>query len=96
MRRENEPGGNEKGEFGGTTRPSQFRSTRGISEMSDATEREEQRFKVFCTWCGGLIRRTSVKDSHGMCLKCYSRMLGEHGQERDDTPRWAKGNRSER
>jgi hypothetical protein len=66
--------------------------------MNEQAGREEQRFKVVCTWCGSLIRRTSVKDSHGMCLKCYSRMLGEHGHahERGDVLRWARGNRSER
>lgn len=48
-------------------------------------------YKVECTWCGVIIRRTNVKDSHGMCLKCYARMLGEHGRahEQGNVPRWA-------
>ncbi|HEY0006950.1 MAG TPA: hypothetical protein VGB17_19375 [Pyrinomonadaceae bacterium] len=37
-------------------------------------------FQVVCSWCGHLIRRTSAKDSHGMCLKCYARMLQEHNR----------------
>ena len=35
-------------------------------------------YKVVCTWCGGLIRHSNVKDSRGMCLKCYARLLDEH------------------
>jgi hypothetical protein len=99
MRRKNEPGGNEKGECGDTTRPSQFRAQGRTRQMNDEAGREELGFKVVCTWCGSLIRRTSVKDSHGMCLNCYSRMLGQHGhmhERRDDTLRWARGNKGER
>jgi hypothetical protein len=53
--------------------------------------RKVEGYKVECTWCGVIIRRTSVKDSHGMCLKCYARMLGEHGRahEQGNVPRWA-------
>jgi hypothetical protein len=47
--------------------------------MGRKVETEEARFKMVCTWCGVLIRRTSAKDSHGMCLKCYARMLSERG-----------------
>ncbi|MDT5063426.1 MAG: hypothetical protein QOH63_3885 [Acidobacteriota bacterium] len=60
---------------------------------------EDLKFKVECYWCGNIIRRTNTKDSHGMCLKCYARMLGEmgHAHEREDTLRWARGrNSSER
>ena len=48
-------------------------------------------FKVVCTWCGVIIRHTKAKDSQGMCLKCYARILGEHGRshERDDRPQWS-------
>jgi hypothetical protein len=35
-------------------------------------------FKVVCTWCGALIRHSNVKDSRGMCLECYARLLNEH------------------
>ncbi|HEV3469126.1 MAG TPA: hypothetical protein VG148_07380 [Pyrinomonadaceae bacterium] len=35
-------------------------------------------FRVVCTWCGGLIRHSHVKDSRGMCLECYARLLNEH------------------
>jgi hypothetical protein len=53
-------------------------------EKSDGTD-----FKVVCTWCGVIIRRAEAKDSQGMCLKCYARMLGDRGgaRERDDRPR---------
>jgi hypothetical protein len=35
-------------------------------------------FKVVCVWCGGFIRHNSIKDSRGMCLECYARLLNEH------------------
>jgi hypothetical protein len=66
--------------------------------MNGEASREDLNFKVECTWCGAIIRRTSARDSHGMCLKCYARMLGEHGHahERENTLRWARGHGSER
>ncbi|MDQ3805365.1 MAG: hypothetical protein M3416_16235 [Acidobacteriota bacterium] len=33
---------------------------------------------MVCTWCGALIRHNHVKDSRGMCLECYARLLNEH------------------
>lgn len=56
-----------------------------------AVEQSESSFKVECTWCGVIIRRTNAKDSRGMCLKCYARMLSEHGRllEQGQLPRWA-------
>ncbi|HEY0547817.1 MAG TPA: hypothetical protein VGC91_20730 [Pyrinomonadaceae bacterium] len=44
---------------------------------------QESNFKVVCSWCGVIIRRNSAKDSRGMCLKCYARMLGEHGHSHE-------------
>ena len=66
--------------------------------MNNEASREELKFKVECAWCGNIIRRDSAKDSHGMCLKCYARMLGElgHAHERENAPRWARGRGSER
>jgi hypothetical protein len=66
--------------------------------MNREARNEELKFKVECTWCGNIIRRNDSKDSQGMCLRCYARMLGEHGHshERDDVLRWAKGHGSER
>ena len=43
-------------------------------------------YKVVCTWCGGLIRHSSVKDSRGMCLKCYAHLLNEHLRPRRAAP----------
>ena len=42
--------------------------------MNGETSREDLNFKVECSWRGRVIRRTGVKDSHGMCLQCYARM----------------------
>jgi len=44
---------------------------------------EKPDYKVECTWCGTIIRRNSSKDSRGMCLKCYARMLSEHGRSHE-------------
>jgi hypothetical protein len=66
--------------------------------LREEAGREELKFRVECAWCGNLIRRTNVKDSHGMCLKCYTRMLSQHGHEheREGGLRWARGHTSER
>jgi hypothetical protein len=97
VRREIEPGGMRRASLVAQLALLNLEQRENMS-MKEEAEREELRFKVECTWCGSLIRRTSVKDSHGMCLKCYSRMLGEHGHayERENTLRWARGSRSER
>ncbi|HYE65830.1 MAG TPA: hypothetical protein VD966_09605 [Pyrinomonadaceae bacterium] len=59
--------------------------------MNRKAAQDELKFLVVCTWCGVIIRRTSAKDSRGMCLKCYARMLNEHGRahEQGAAPRWA-------
>jgi hypothetical protein len=66
--------------------------------MYGETKQEDLRFKVECSWCGEIIRRNNVKNGHGMCLKCYARMIGEHdhSHEFSDTPRWARGDGGER
>lgn len=60
--------------------------------MNEQARQEELNFKVECSWCGKIIRRNNVKDSHGMCLKCYARMLGDYGHiyETGNTLRWGK------
>ena len=35
-------------------------------------------YRVICEWCGGVIRHNNSKESRGMCLTCYARMLQEH------------------
>jgi hypothetical protein len=64
---------------------------KGAVAMNKEAGRDGEGYKVECTWCGVIIRRSNVKDSHGMCLKCYARMLGEHGHahEQGNVPRWA-------
>jgi hypothetical protein len=59
--------------------------------MNKDVDNERLIFKVECTWCGTIIRRNSAKDSRGMCLKCYARMLSDHAHsERNSTsPHWA-------
>jgi hypothetical protein len=55
----------------------------GVVVMNGERRPAELRFKVECTWCGVVIRRDDAKDSRGMCLKCYARMLGEHGHSHE-------------
>ena len=50
--------------------------------MKSKTSRENSEFKVTCVWCGGLIRHSNVKETRGMCLICYARMLNEHFRTR--------------
>jgi hypothetical protein len=59
--------------------------------MNKEVRREGLIFKVECTWCGMVIRRNNSKDSRGMCLKCYARMLTDHARshENGNAPRWA-------
>jgi len=54
--------------------------------MSNHVSRERAAFKVLCVWCGGLIRNSSVKNSRGMCQKCYARMLNEHFRQHQSNP----------
>ena len=37
-------------------------------------------YKVVCAWCGGVIRHDHVKESRGMCLECYARMLNDYNR----------------
>jgi ribosomal protein L40E len=46
--------------------------------MSRRVTQERVNYQVVCTWCGATIRHNNVKESRGMCLKCYARMLTEH------------------
>lgn len=48
--------------------------------MSDESNYGKQRFSVTCTWCGAFIRHASKKDSRGMCLMCYARMLNDYSR----------------
>lgn len=59
--------------------------------MNKEVGNERLSFKVECTWCGTVIRRNNTKDSRGMCLKCYARMLSDHARshETGTAPRWA-------
>ena len=54
--------------------------------MANQGLRERASFKVLCVWCGGLIRHSNVKESRGMCLNCYSRMLNEHFRQHQSDP----------
>jgi len=62
-----------------------------VGEMNKEVWVESLTYKVECTWCGTIIRRNSAKDSRGMCLKCYARMLSDHARsyENGTAPRWA-------
>ena len=45
-------------------------------------------YNVICAWCGTVIRKSDVADSHGICDKCDAEMRKEAGlpprKEEDD------------
>jgi hypothetical protein len=43
-------------------------------------------YREICTWCGVVVRRLDTKNSRGMCLKCYARMLSEHQRSSPTLP----------
>ncbi|HEV2880850.1 MAG TPA: hypothetical protein VGX24_06035 [Pyrinomonadaceae bacterium] len=43
-------------------------------------------YQEVCTWCGVVVRRLDTKNSRGMCLRCYARMLSDHYQRSAPTP----------
>ncbi len=46
--------------------------------MNKQLVQTEPDYQVSCAWCEAVIRRSQTKDSHGMCMKCYYRILREH------------------
>jgi hypothetical protein len=57
-----------------------------MSSVLNRVQRERAAYKVVCVWCGGLIRHSSVKESRGMCLTCYARMLNEYFRQHQAAP----------
>jgi len=37
-------------------------------------------FDIICSWCGALIRRTTMELPEQMCLICHARMLNDYFQ----------------
>lgn len=46
--------------------------------MKQEKKSQKPAYKVSCAWCGAVMRPRQRKDSQGMCLKCYYRMLGDY------------------
>ena len=44
--------------------------------MSEGAEFKEARYPVVCSWCGAVIRFSSVEGSHGMCRPCFGDVRG--------------------
>lgn len=40
----------------------------------------DERSKVVCVWCGGVIRPAAAKPSQGMCQTCFANMMREHSR----------------
>lgn len=55
--------------------------------MNKGSGRDISNYREVCTWCGVVIRHNNVKESFGMCLRCYARMLGEHSRRYYETGR---------
>jgi hypothetical protein len=62
--------------------PGVIREKQGSGVMRGEDLQRRPDYKVVCTWCGGVIRHSSVKDSRGMCLTCYAHLLNEHFRAR--------------
>lgn len=56
--------------------------------------RNQNTFRVTCVWCGTRIRENKNKDTEGMCLRCFYRILNE--RVRTWTTKRAGGRVSER
>lgn len=37
----------------------------------------EETYEVRCAWCGVVIDRSEVRDSHGICRECFDQVVGE-------------------
>ncbi len=46
--------------------------------MKEQLQESKSRFCVLCIWCGAKIRKDKEEDSHGVCLKCFYRILDDH------------------
>src|SRR6185295_14273124 len=44
-------------------------------------------YNVICSWCGALIRSTSIELPEQMCLICHARMLNDYFQRINKKPR---------
>lgn len=40
----------------------------------------EPSFNVVCSWCGAVIRSSTIETSEQMCLICHARMLNDYFQ----------------
>ena len=56
--------------------------------MSTGSDPAGLNFKVVCAWCGAFIRLRERKDSQGMCVDSFRRLLHERtrGQARAAPP----------
>ncbi len=45
--------------------------------MTELQPGPQSGFEIRCIWCGAQIRRDSPKDSQGVCLRCFYRILNE-------------------
>ena len=58
--------------------------------MRRGMSQERADYRVVCTWCAATIRHNNVKESRGMCLSCYARMLAEHTRPNQFTNKQSK------
>jgi hypothetical protein len=55
--------------------------------MNKESAQGARSYQEVCVWCNTIIRHLDTKNSHGMCLKCYARMLSEHQRSYNQLPR---------
>jgi hypothetical protein len=58
------------------------------------SQRGDDRPKVVCAWCGGVIRNAAAKAATRMCQPCFARMMREHSRAHQSPA--VRGNASDR
>ncbi len=48
----------------------------------------DERLKVVCVWCGGVIRPAAAKPRKRMCQTCFARMMSEHSRAHQHRAGW--------
>ena len=51
---------------------------RGAVVMNKGPGQDGLNYQIVCNWCGVIIRHHNVRESFGMCLKCYARVFSQH------------------
>jgi acetyl-CoA carboxylase beta subunit len=51
-----------------------------MNPQPERIENLKPAFEVVCSWCGAVIRSSTIENSEQMCLICHARMLNDYFQ----------------